>query len=194
MVYGPVRIAKMGYIPKLGWPILVNWASDYYYDMTGSCPAKMSCTQSVWEAWWLKYMTANVLSTLYAAHQEGYAVDHREVGYHHKEKGVALFRSVVPRWEQERELENLPDTPDMIGERVRLTVSLYEGSCSDLFLRATNKLGGYHFKKIKSRAAVAVVRLVESEEDRAELVGRLEVMSEMEREVTAVIITREVQK
>ena len=41
---------------------------------------------------------------------------------------------------------------------------------------------------------MAVVRLVESEEDRAELVRRLEDVSEMEREVTAVIITREVQK
>ena len=71
---------------------------------------------------------------------------------------------------------------------------MYESCCSDLFLRATNKLGGYHFKKIKSRSAVAVVRLVESEEDRAELVRRLEDVSEMEREVTAVIITREVQK
>ena len=82
----------------------------------------MSCTQSVWEAWWLKYLTANVLFTLYATHQDGYAVDHREVGYHHKQKGLALYRSVVPRWEEERELENLPDSPDMIGEAVRRTV------------------------------------------------------------------------
>ena len=64
--------------------------------------------------------------------------------------------------------------------------------CSDMFLHTTNKLGGYYFKKIKSRAALAVVRLVESEEDRAELVGRLEVMSEGERQATAVIITQEV--
>ena len=63
-----------------------------------------------------------------------------------------------------------------------------------MFLQTTNKLGGYYFKKIKSRAALAVVRLVESEEDRAELVRRLEDVSEMEREATAVIITREVQK
>ena len=77
----------------------------------------MNCTQSVWEAWWLKYKTDNVLFTLYAAHQDGYAVDHREVGYHHKQKGLALYRSAVPRWEEERELENLPDSPDLIGER-----------------------------------------------------------------------------
>ena len=32
--------------------------------------------------------TDNVLFTLYAAHQDGYAVDHREVGYHHKQKGL----------------------------------------------------------------------------------------------------------
>ena len=63
-----------------------------------------------------------------------------------------------------------------------------------MFLQTTNKLGGYYFKKIKSRAALAVVRLVESEEDRAELVSRLEVMSEGEREATAVIITQEVTK
>ena len=44
------------------------------------------------------------------------------------------------------------------------------------------------------RAALALVRLVESEEDRAELVSRLEVMSEGEREATAVIITQEVTK
>ena len=61
-----------------------------------------------------------------------------------------------------------------------------------MFLQRTNKLGGHHLKKIKSRAAVAVLRLVQSEEDRAELVSRLEVMSEGEREATAVIITREV--
>ena len=61
-----------------------------------------------------------------------------------------------------------------------------------MFLQTSNKLGGYYFKKIKSRAALAVVRLVESEEDRAELVSRLEVMSEGEREATAVIITQEV--
>ena len=63
-----------------------------------------------------------------------------------------------------------------------------------MFLQTTNKLGGYYFKKIKSRAALAVVRLVDSEEDRAELVSRLEVMSEGEREATAVIITQEVTK
>ena len=40
---------------------------------------------------------------------------------------------------------------------------------------------------------MTVVRLVESEEDRLELVNRLEVMSEEERLATAVIITREVQ-
>ena len=85
----------------------------------------MSCRQSVWEAWWLKYLTANVLSTLYAAHQEGYAVDHREVGYHHTEKGASLCQSVVPRWEEERELENLPDSPDMIGQSVRRTIRLW---------------------------------------------------------------------
>ena len=77
---------------------------------------------------------------------------------------------------------------------MRLTVRQLRYSCSDLFLQTTNKLGGYYFKKIKSRAALAVVRLVESEEDRAELVSRLEVMSEGEREATAVIITQEVTK
>ena len=63
-----------------------------------------------------------------------------------------------------------------------------------MFLHTTNKLGGYHFKKIKSRAPVAVLRLVESEEDRAELVRRLDVVSERERQATAVIITREVER
>ena len=67
-------------------------------------------------------------------------------------------------------------------------------SCSDMFLQRTNKLGGHHLKKIKSRAAVAVLRLVQSEEDRAELVSRLEFMSEGERQATAVIITREVPR
>ena len=68
-----------------------------------------------------------------------------------------------------------------------------DSSSSDIFLQTTNKLGGYHLKKIKSRAAVTLLRLVESEEDRVELVTRLEVMSEEERLATAVIITREVQ-
>ena len=76
----------------------------------------MSCEQSVWEAWWLKYLQANVLYTLYAAHQEGYAVDHREVGYHHKQKGVSLCRSTVQHWQEERELDNLPLSPDIIGQ------------------------------------------------------------------------------
>ena len=40
---------------------------------------------------------------------------------------------------------------------------------------------------------MAVLRLVESEEDRAELVRRLDVVSERERQATAVIITREVE-
>ena len=41
---------------------------------------------------------------------------------------------------------------------------------------------------------MAVLRLVESEEDRAELVRRLDVVSERERQATAVIITREVER
>ena len=65
-------------------------------------------------------------------------------------------------------------------------------SCSDMFLQRTNKLGGHHLKKIKSRAAVAVVRLVQSEEERTELVSRLDLMLEGERRATAVIITQEV--
>ena len=65
-------------------------------------------------------------------------------------------------------------------------------SCSDMFLQRTNKLGGHYLKKIKSRAAVAVLRLVQSEEDRAELVSRLDLMADGERQATAVIITQEV--
>ena len=61
-----------------------------------------------------------------------------------------------------------------------------------MFLQRTNKLGGHHLKKIKSRAAVAVVRLVQSEEERTELVSRLDLMLEGERRATAVIITQEV--
>ena len=61
-----------------------------------------------------------------------------------------------------------------------------------MFLQRTNKLGGHHLKKIKSRAAVAVVRLVQSEEERTELVSRLDLMLEGEIQATAVIITQEV--
>ena len=106
----------------VGWLLATN-TSDEPGSTAGSCPEKMSCRQSVWEAWWLHYLTAQVLLTLYAAHQEGYAVDHREVGYHHQQKGASLCQSVVPRWEEERELENLPDSPDILGQSVRRTVS-----------------------------------------------------------------------
>ena len=61
-----------------------------------------------------------------------------------------------------------------------------------MFLQRTNKLGGHYLKKIKSRSALAVLRLVQSEEDRAELASRLKLMSDWERQATAVIITQEV--
>ena len=55
-----------------------------YGDMFGSCPPDMGCVRQVWEAWWLKYHSDNVLYTLYPAHQVGHQADHgdhQDVGY-----------------------------------------------------------------------------------------------------------------
>lgn len=43
-------------------------------------------------------------------------MDHKEVGYHITEKSLSLCTSVVTRWEDVREMENLPDAPDILGE------------------------------------------------------------------------------
>ena len=51
--------------------------------------------------------------------QDAFAVDHREVGLHHKVARSA-DHSAVFSWEKEREVENLPDTPDFVGEMRRV--------------------------------------------------------------------------
>ena len=107
-----------------------------YGESFGDCPARMTCVEQVWEAWWIKYMTNNLIFTMYAAHQvhcfslvrylvqifqpqDAFAVDHREAGLHHKEARSA-DHSAVSSWEKEREVENLPDTPDFVGEMRRV--------------------------------------------------------------------------
>ena len=40
-----------------------------YGESFGDCPARMTCVEQVWEAWWIKYMTNNLIFTMYAAHQ-----------------------------------------------------------------------------------------------------------------------------
>ena len=150
--------------------------------------------KEVWEAWWLKYTLDNVLYTMYAAHKDAFAVDHKEVGYHHQEKSEALCSSVVTTWQEEREMDNLPESPDILGQ-----VSDGDTEClnkclsSDLHLQRTNLLGHFYMRKIWLESAIAVVRLVTSQEELAELEERLPFISLEERKATAVIISRTVQ-
>ena len=48
-----------------------HWASmvSLYGERFGECPQGVVCVLQVWEAWWLKYHSDNVLYTLYPAHQ-----------------------------------------------------------------------------------------------------------------------------
>ena len=108
--------------------------------------------------------------------QDAFAVDHREVGYHHSVETRADY-SRVRWWDQRRERDNLPHNPDFI----------------DLNLHITNRLGVHHIKKIWRRRAVAVVRFVRDEMEQDELARRLPEMSEEERLSTAVVINRRLQ-
>lgn len=104
------------------WTRMVNM----YGDKFGECPGKMRCKDAVWESWFTKYHQDNTLYTLYPAHQDAFALDHRERGYHHEEtQGNACHK--IHFWNKEREAEHLPPGPPMF----------------DLWLKNNAAYGGY---------------------------------------------------
>ena len=48
-----------------------HWAAmiSLYGQSFGQCPPGVGCHLEVWETWWMKYHSDNVLYTLYPAHQ-----------------------------------------------------------------------------------------------------------------------------
>ena len=103
-------------------------------------------------------------------------MDHREVGLHHKVRGSA-DHSAVTVWQKERELDNLPDSPDFV----------------DLRLQVTDRLGSYQVRKIWREQELVVLRLVSSLAELSDLQARLDTMSERERLSTAVILAGKVR-
>ena len=111
-------------------------------DSFGSCPPGMGCVKEVWEAWWLRYSLDNNIYTLYAASQKGFAVDHREKGYHYQE-GLGNTTDKIDTWLDSWELENLPHKP------VKLDLALNE--VSDLSHAA---------KRIAGRFGAVIIRVL----------------------------------
>ena len=84
-------------------------------------------------------------------------MDHREAGYHHKEKQEVNINTVAS-WHPERELENLPDQPKML----------------DLLLKNNNRLGIYFARKIWKRSSFVILRFVEDDEALREVKHNIE--------------------
>ena len=89
--------------------------------------------------------------------QDAFAVDHREAGYHHKEKQEVNI-NMISSWHPERELENLPLHPKMF----------------DLRLNDNSRLGLYSARKIWSRSSFVILRFVEDEESLGEVDRNIE--------------------
>ena len=127
-----------------------HWAKmiSLHGEQFGVCPPDMKCGGlPTWETWWLKYHSDNVLYTLYPNHQDAFAVDHREVGVHIKKKREVTMRK-VSSWQQERELENLPDNPEML----------------DLLLKINNNLGMHFARQIWTRSGLLILRFIQDQE------------------------------
>ena len=79
-------------------------------------------------------------------------MDHREVGYHHKQK-LEVNMNKVHSWHKEREVENLPEYPKML----------------DLWLKINNRLGIYFARKIWGKSSFVILRFVADDEALREL-------------------------
>ena len=86
---------------------------ELYGDILGQCPPHTLCNGQVWESWWLKYHQDNLLYTVYAADQGAFAVDHREVGYHHS-KSPGRLCDKISIWNPSRCHNLLPNSPQML--------------------------------------------------------------------------------
>ena len=67
---GPVYFYSLG--SSIGSsPHPCHWERmiSLYGERFGDCPDRMTCVEQVWEAWWIKYMTHNLIFTMYSAHQ-----------------------------------------------------------------------------------------------------------------------------
>ena len=60
-------------------------------------------------------------------------MDHKEIGYHHQKKSEALCSTVVSSWEEEREMENLPEAPDILGQMTHSGHNVLTGLCPQIY-------------------------------------------------------------
>ena len=92
------------------------------------------------EAWFLKYHSDNIFYTLYAADQNSFALDHREVGVHNKVQSTQNDQT-ISLWKSSWDLDRLPDQPSML----------------DLWLLDNNQYAGYQARRLWARKIKLII-------------------------------------
>ena len=100
-------------------------------------------------------------------------MDHREAGYHHHQKQEVSINT-VSSWQEERELENLPDYPIML----------------DLWLNINSRLAIYYARKIWKTSDFVIVRFVEEDEEIVQLELNIEGIK-MNNSITIYLVSSE---
>ena len=78
-------------------------------------------------------------------------------------------------WQDERELENLPEYPNML----------------DLWLKINNRLGIYFARKIWSKNAFVILRFVKDIQDLRQLQEIIPIFSSFEKSITIFLVAEE---
>ena len=106
--------------------------------------------------------------------KDAFAVDHKEVGYHHREKQEVVMKK-IRSWQDERELENLPEYPNMF----------------DLWLKVNNRLGMYIARKIWAKNDFVILRFVKDFQDFRQLQENIRRFSSFEKSMTIFLVATE---